>query len=73
MPAERRLIVPYSIVHKHFTVVTMGLNIWDKTKKLEIVAVLLQLQILSQMFLDDMLRLLTKVFQSHDLIPMHLA
>ena len=51
MPAERRLIVPYRMVHKHFAVVTVGLNIWDKTKTLEIVVVLLQLQILSQMFL----------------------
>ena len=73
MPAERRLIVPYSIAHKHFAVVTMGLNIWDKTKKLGIVGVLSQLQILSQMFLDDVLRLPTKVFRSQDLIPMHVA
>ena len=51
----------------------MGLNIWDKTEKLEIVAVLLHLQILSQMLLDDVLRLLTKVFLSQDVIPIQLA
>ena len=62
MPAERRLIVSYSIVHKHFAVVTVRLHIWDKMKKIEIVPVLLQLQILAPMFLDDMLRLPTKFF-----------